>query len=72
MTYNGHPFKDFRVQRTATYIEQEDVHMGELTVNETFDFAARCMGSATKKGALLLVSSTSQEALAASHGVRQY
>ena len=25
--------------------------MGELTVNETFDFAARCMGSGTKKGA---------------------
>ena len=23
----------------------------ELTVNETFDFAARCMGSGTKKGA---------------------
>lgn len=22
VTYNGHPFKDFRVQRTATYIEQ--------------------------------------------------
>lgn len=32
-------------------MSQEDVHMGELTVNETFDFAARCMGSATKKGA---------------------
>ena len=26
------------------------VHMGELTVRETFDFAARCMGTGTKKG----------------------
>ena len=24
--------------------------MGELTVRETFDFAARCMGAGTKKG----------------------
>lgn len=52
MTYNGRSFKDFRVHRTAGYIEQEDVHMGELTVRETFDFAARCMGADTKKGEL--------------------
>ena len=52
VTYNGRTFKDFRVHRTAGYIEQEDVHMGELTVRETFDFAARCMGAGTKKGEL--------------------
>ncbi|KAK9794008.1 hypothetical protein WJX73_008792 [Symbiochloris irregularis] len=48
VTYNGRSFKDFRVTRTAAYVEQEDVHMGELTVRETFDFGARCMGAGTK------------------------
>ena len=50
VTYNGRGFREFRVQRTAAYVEQEDVHMGELTVRETFDFAARCMGAGTKAG----------------------
>lgn len=50
VTYNGRSFGEFRPQRTAAYVEQEDVHMGELTVRETFDFAARCMGAGTKAG----------------------
>lgn len=25
-------------------------HIGEMTVRETFDFAARCQGAGTKKG----------------------
>ena len=48
VTYNGRTFDEFRPYRTAAYISQEDVHMGELTVRETFDFAARCMGAGTK------------------------
>ena len=50
VTYNGRSFKEFRAQRTAAYVAQEDVHMGELTVRETLDFAARCMGAGTKAG----------------------
>ncbi|XP_024525458.1 ABC transporter G family member 31 [Selaginella moellendorffii] len=44
ITYNGHSFQDFEARRTASYISQDDNHIGELTVRETLDFAARCQG----------------------------
>ena len=53
MRYNGRSFKEFHAQRTAAYVEQEDVHMGELTVHETLDFAARCMGAGSKTSGTL-------------------
>lgn len=36
---------EFCVQRTSAYISQTDNHIAELTVRETFDFAARCQGA---------------------------
>ncbi|KAF8010615.1 hypothetical protein BT93_J1302 [Corymbia citriodora subsp. variegata] len=45
ITYNGTKLSDFCVQRTSAYISQTDNHIAELTVRETFDFAARCQGS---------------------------
>eukprot|EP00891_Asterochloris_glomerata_P009650 jgi/Astpho2/9650/Aster-03918 len=45
VTYNGKAFKDFLPQRTAAYIDQVDNHYPELTVRETFDFAARTQGA---------------------------
>ncbi|KAK2652035.1 hypothetical protein Ddye_011891 [Dipteronia dyeriana] len=33
---------EFVPQRTAAYISQHDVHIGELTVRETLAFFARC------------------------------
>ena len=50
--YNGTPLTEFLPQRTAVYVEQEDQHLPELTVRETFDFAARCQGVGTKAGRL--------------------
>ncbi|CAM6074535.1 unnamed protein product [Sphagnum tenellum] len=44
ITYNGHLLNEFKPQRTAAYISQNDDHIGELTVRETLDFAARCQG----------------------------
>jgi len=44
LTYNGHTFDEFVPQRTSSYISQTDNHIGELTVRETLDFAARCQG----------------------------
>ncbi|KAK9829075.1 hypothetical protein WJX72_003763 [[Myrmecia] bisecta] len=44
ITYNGHHFGEFVPQRTAAYVDQDDTHLAELTVRETFDFAARCQG----------------------------
>ncbi|CAO2840837.1 unnamed protein product [Amaranthus hypochondriacus] len=45
VTYNGHEMHEFCVQRTSAYISQTDNHIAELTVRETFDFAARCQGA---------------------------
>ena len=50
VTYNGHTFNDFLAQRTAAYVEQEDQHMPELTVRETFNFSASCQGVGSNTG----------------------
>ena len=42
--YNGISLMEC-VQRTSAYISQTDNHIGELTVRETLDFAARCQGA---------------------------
>lgn len=41
---------EFVPQRTAAYISQYDVHMGELTVRETLAFSARCQGVGSNHG----------------------
>ncbi|KAH7547346.1 hypothetical protein FEM48_Zijuj01G0300000 [Ziziphus jujuba var. spinosa] len=42
--------KEFVPQRTAAYISQHDVHIGEMTVRETLAFSARCQGVGTRYG----------------------
>ncbi|XP_016462750.1 pleiotropic drug resistance protein 1-like [Nicotiana tabacum] len=44
VTYNGHELHEFVPQRTAVYISQHDLHIGEMTVRETLEFSARCQG----------------------------
>ncbi|OAY36807.1 pleiotropic drug resistance protein 1 [Manihot esculenta] len=44
VTYNGHHLHEFIPQRTAAYISQHDLHIGEMTVRETLAFSARCQG----------------------------
>nr|XP_019707357.1 ABC transporter G family member 36-like isoform X6 [Elaeis guineensis] len=44
VTYNGHGMDEFVPQRTAAYIGQHDLHIGEMTVRETLAFSARCQG----------------------------
>ncbi|XP_062214779.1 ABC transporter G family member 37-like isoform X2 [Phragmites australis] len=48
VTYNGHEMNEFVPQRTAAYISQHDLHMGEMTVRETLAFSARCQGVGTR------------------------
>uniref|UniRef100_A0A1D1YG49 Pleiotropic drug resistance protein 12 n=3 Tax=Anthurium amnicola TaxID=1678845 RepID=A0A1D1YG49_9ARAE len=48
VTYNGHRLSEFVPQKTAAYISQNDVHVGEMTVKETLDFSARCQGVGTR------------------------
>ncbi|KAL4188327.1 hypothetical protein AMTRI_Chr08g159510 [Amborella trichopoda] len=45
ITYNGESLKNFYPRRTSAYVSQTDNHIGELTVRETLDFAARCQDS---------------------------
>ncbi|XP_020584448.1 ABC transporter G family member 42-like [Phalaenopsis equestris] len=44
ITYNGYKLHEFVPQKTAAYISQNDVHAGEMTVNETLDFSSKCQG----------------------------
>ncbi|KAK1376037.1 Pigment permease [Heracleum sosnowskyi] len=44
VTYNGHEMTEFVPKRTAAYISQHDLHIGEMTVRETLAFSARCQG----------------------------
>ncbi|KAG6492651.1 ABC transporter G family member 44-like [Zingiber officinale] len=44
VTYNGHSMNEFVAQRTAAYVSQHDLHIGEMTVRETLEFSARCQG----------------------------
>ncbi|XVF74664.1 hypothetical protein PTKIN_Ptkin13bG0129600 [Pterospermum kingtungense] len=48
VTYNGHTLNEFVPQRTAAYISQHDIHVGEMTVRETLAFSARCQGVGTR------------------------
>ncbi|KAL2544696.1 ABC transporter G family member 40 [Forsythia ovata] len=44
VTYNGHGMEEFVPERTAAYISQHDLHIGEMTVRETLAFSARVQG----------------------------
>ncbi len=46
-------------QRTSAYISQFDNHIGELTVRETFDFAARCQGAGYRPGMCVCIPASS-------------
>jgi ribosomal protein S9 len=50
VTYNGHEMHEFVPQRTAAYISQQDLQLGELTVRETFDFSSQCQGVGPASG----------------------
>lgn len=54
MSYNGHELHEFVPQRTAAYISQHDLHIGEMTVRETLEFSARCQGVGSRYGSYQL------------------
>ncbi|XP_065867144.1 pleiotropic drug resistance protein 2-like isoform X1 [Euphorbia lathyris] len=62
VTYCGHEFSEFYCQRTCAYISQHDLHCGEMTVREMFDFSGRCMGVGTRHEMLLELSRREKEA----------
>nr|QVT92343.1 ABC transporter [Salvia miltiorrhiza] len=62
VTYNGHGMKEFVAQRSAAYISQHDVHLGEMTVRETLAFSARCQGVGSNLEMLAELSRREKEA----------
>ncbi|CAK8574691.1 unnamed protein product [Lathyrus sativus] len=62
VTYNGHGMNEFVPQRTAAYISQHDVHIGEMTVRETLAFSARCQGVGSRYDLLSELSRREKEA----------
>ncbi|CAI0407524.1 unnamed protein product [Linum tenue] len=62
ITYCGHEFNEFVPQRTCAYISQHDLHHGEMTVRETFDFSGRCLGVGTRYEMLVELSRREKQA----------
>ncbi|KAM4100329.1 hypothetical protein ACB094_05G060000 [Castanea mollissima] len=62
VTYNGHDMNEFVPQRTAAYIGQYDIHIGEMTVRETLAFSARCQGVGSRYDMLAELSRREKEA----------
>ena len=62
VTYCGHEFHEFVPQRTSAYISQHDLHYGEMTVRETFDFSGRCLGVGTRYDILAELSRREKDA----------
>jgi ABC-type multidrug transport system ATPase subunit len=50
VTYNGHLLNEFVPQKTAAYISQNDLNVGELTVRETLNFSSRVQGVGSQYG----------------------
>ena len=41
--YNGKLTNEFNVRRSASYVDQQDNHIADLTVRETLLFALQCL-----------------------------
>ncbi|XP_028795052.1 pleiotropic drug resistance protein 1 [Neltuma alba] len=62
VNYNGHEMNEFVPQRTAAYVSQNDLHVGEMTVRETLAFSARCQGVGPRYDLLAELSRREKEA----------
>ncbi|XP_057438482.1 pleiotropic drug resistance protein 1-like [Lotus japonicus] len=62
VTYNGYGMNEFVPQRTAAYVDQNDLHMGEMTVRETLAFSARVQGVGPRYELLAELSRREKEA----------
>ncbi|XP_058191660.1 pleiotropic drug resistance protein 3-like isoform X2 [Rhododendron vialii] len=56
VSYNGYKMEEFIPQKTSAYISQNDLHIPEMTVRETLDFAARCLGVGSRPEIMVEVS----------------
>ncbi|KAJ6794307.1 ABC transporter G family member 41-like isoform X1 [Iris pallida] len=49
ISYNGFKLEEFVPERTSAYVSQHDLHIPEMTVRETLDFAARFQGVGSRE-----------------------
>ncbi|GLJ25062.1 hypothetical protein SUGI_0479520 [Cryptomeria japonica] len=62
VTYNGENVDKLMAQRLSSYVDQHDIHFGEMTVKETFAFALSCQGFGGQNKMLAEVSRREKEA----------
>jgi ABC-type multidrug transport system ATPase subunit len=62
ITFNGHTHHEFVPEKTAAYISQKDLHVGEMTVRETLNFSAQCQGIGTNYELMEEISRREKEA----------
>ncbi|KAK3441449.1 hypothetical protein EUGRSUZ_B01809 [Eucalyptus grandis] len=62
ISYNGHKLDKFIPQKTSAYISQYDLHIPEMTVRETLDFSARCLGVGSREDIMMEISRREKEA----------
>ncbi|KAG5525532.1 hypothetical protein RHGRI_031990 [Rhododendron griersonianum] len=62
VSYNGYKMEEFIPQKTSAYISQNDLHIPEMTVRETLDFAARCLGVGSRPEIMVEVSRREKQA----------
>ncbi|KAI4335067.1 hypothetical protein L6164_013748 [Bauhinia variegata] len=62
ISYNHHKLEEFVPQKTSAYISQHDLHIPQMTVRETVDFAARCLGVGGRADIIAEVSRREKEA----------
>ncbi|KAA8545299.1 hypothetical protein F0562_020083 [Nyssa sinensis] len=62
VSYNGYKLEEFVPQKTSAYISQYDLHIPEMTVRETLDFAACCQGVGGRSEIMIDVSRRKKQA----------
>ncbi|KAK1591597.1 hypothetical protein Q3G72_010173 [Acer saccharum] len=62
VSYNGYKLDEFVPQKTSAYISQYDLHIPEMTVRETLDFSARCLGIGDRAEIMMEVSKREKQA----------
>ncbi|KAA8527706.1 hypothetical protein F0562_035425 [Nyssa sinensis] len=62
VSYNGYKLEEFEPQKTSAYISQYDLHIPEMTVRETLDFAACCQGVGSRSEIMIEVSRREKQA----------
>ncbi|KAK2970230.1 hypothetical protein RJ640_021666 [Escallonia rubra] len=62
ISYNGYKLNEFTPQKTSAYVSQYDLHISEMTVRETLDFAARCQGTGSRTDIMAEVSRREKQA----------